>query len=158
MSRELITSWGDYQTAIDRLLSIARQKIRAYDEDLAQFKLESASRMAKLWEIIQGRQPDCLLIIVRNAEPLRQHHPILMKLLADFGHLAHARQSPDHLAHLRDSMLLIDDTHALIRFERDLPRSKLLIDEPDELRPYCKRFAELSGEGGDLIIATPLGL
>ena len=32
MSRELINTWGDYQTAIDRLFALLEQKIFIYDE------------------------------------------------------------------------------------------------------------------------------
>ena len=62
------------------------------------------------------------------------------------------------MAHLRDSMLIIDDKHALIRFERDLPRSKLLVDEIDELKPYLNRFSELVSAGGEPIRTSTLGL
>jgi hypothetical protein len=43
MARELITSWADYQTAIDRLLAIATHHICVYDEDLVMLKLDSAA-------------------------------------------------------------------------------------------------------------------
>ena len=62
------------------------------------------------------------------------------------------------MAHLRDSMLIVDDKHALIRFERDFPRSKLLLDETDELKSYINRFSELSLAGGERVGMTPLGL
>jgi hypothetical protein len=43
MARELITSWADYQAAIDRLLAIATHHICVYDEDLVMLKLDSAA-------------------------------------------------------------------------------------------------------------------
>lgn len=55
-------------------------------------------------------------------------------------------------------MILVDEKYALIRFERDLPRSKLLIDEPDEVRPYLSRFKEIWAEGGEPVSSTTLGL
>ena len=36
MSRELFTSWPEYQLAIDRILALARKQVCIYDEDLAQ--------------------------------------------------------------------------------------------------------------------------
>lgn len=158
MTRELITSWGDYQTAVDRLLGIAGHKICIYDEDLGQLKLDSPPRLAEIRRVLQAEQPANLQIIVRNAEPLRSHSPLLLKLLSDFGHLASAQQSPEDLAHLRDSMLIIDDTHALIRFEQDLPRSKLLINEANELKTYRARFAELCLVSGEFVGNSTLGL
>ena len=158
MARELITSWSDYQSAIDRLLLIAEQKICIYDEDLAQIKLESTERLTQVKRILHAGNTDALQIIVRNGNTLNHRCPLLIKLLSDFSHLATAQQSPPHLAHLRDSMLIVDDKHALIRFERDFPRSKLLIDEAEELKPYRIRFAEFFAENGELIGKTTLGL
>ena len=158
MARELITSWGEYQTAIDRLLFMACQKICIYDEDLGQLKLESSLRLPQIKRILRAGHKESLQIIVRNAERLHNQSPLLIKLLTDFSHLATAQQSPPNMAHLRDSMLIIDDKHALIRFERDLPRSKLLVDEIDELKPYLNRFSALSSAGGEPISTSTLGL
>lgn len=158
MARELITSWADYQMAVDRLLAIACHKISIYDEDLVTLKLESAPRLLHIKRLLQTGQVDSLQIAVRHAEPLRQRHPLLLNKLTTYGHLAVARQTPPQLAHLRDCMILVDDKHALIRFERDQPRSKLLIDEIDELRPYVTRFREIWAEGGESIVNTTLGL
>lgn len=158
MARELITSWIDYQSAIDRLLLAAEQKVCIYDEDLSQLKLDSAQRLPQVKRILHAGGKDALQIIVRNGAPLRNHMPLLINLLSGFGHLATAQQSPPHLAHLRDNMLIVDDKHALIRFERDFPRSKLLIEEAEELKPYFLRFSELRAENGELIGKTTLGL
>ena len=158
MARELITSWEGYQTAIDRLLFMACQKICIYDEDLGQLKLESSLRLPQIKRILRAGHKESLQIIVRNAERLHNQSPLLIKLLTDFSHLATAQQSPPNMAHLRDSMLIIDDKHALIRFERDLPRSKLLVDEIDELKPYLNRYSELSSAGGEPIRTSTLGL
>ena len=55
-------------------------------------------------------------------------------------------------------MILVDDEHALIRFDRNQPRGKLLIDEPDEVMPYRRRFAEIWGRGRNAGHPTTLGL
>jgi hypothetical protein len=158
MARELITSWTDYQLALDRLLAIACHKISIYDEDLVTLKLESAPRLLHIKRVLLAGQDDALQIAVRNAGPVRQKNPLLLNQLTTFGHRASARETPPQLAHLRDSMILVDDKHALIRFERDMPRSKLLIDEIDEIRPYLARFREIWSEGGENITSTALGL
>ncbi len=157
MSRELINTWGDYQIAIDRLFALAQQKIFIYDEDLGLFKLGSVSRLQQLRQLMQAGQRDSLQMLVRNARPVRDN-PLLLQLLGTYGHLASASETAESLAHLRDSMLLIDDRHALIRFERDQPRSKLLIDEPEELAPYLTRFVQIRDEGGEQISNTCTGL
>jgi len=158
MSRELITSWSDYQNAIDRLLCIAQRSIRIYDRDLVIFQLDTLERIELLKRFLQNSDRDALHIVVRDAEPLRHRHPRLTSLLTTYTHLVAAQQTPDQLSHLRDSMLLIDGRHALIRFDQEQPRSKLLIDEPDEMRPYQNRFAEIWAEGGESATGSTLGL
>lgn len=158
MSRELINSWTDYQAAIDRLLAMACHKICIYDKDLVQFKLDSSSRLNELKRVLHSGHDDVLRIALRNAPCLPPQAPQLMGLLSTYSHLAQGQYTPPQLAHLRDSMLLIDSKHALIRFDQDQPRSKLLLDEPAELRPYLLRFGEIWSEGGEPIRNTVMGL
>ncbi|MGE5469927.1 MAG: hypothetical protein ACM3X0_03915 [Bacteroidota bacterium] len=159
MARELITSWGDYQTALDRLLVIAEHKIFIYDEDLGHLALEAPPRLAEIRRVLHAaRGTSQIRLAVRNGEPLRREHPLLMNLLGQFGHCLAAQQTAPQLAHLRDAMIIVDDRHGLIRFERDQARSKLLLDEPDELKGYLARFDEIWREGGESISITTLGL
>lgn len=158
MTRDLITSWSDYQAAAARLLAMAGHKIAIYDEDLASLQLGTTADLSRLQHLLSKGHGMALRIAVRNASHLRQHQPGLLKLLSVFGHRAAAQQTPEQLAHLRDSMLIIDDKHALIRFDREQARSQLLIDEPEELRPYLVRFEEIWSEGGESVSATTLGL
>lgn len=158
MARELITSWGDYQAAIDRLLALASRKICIYDQDIQPLKLESPARLVALQRVLQGPDRDALQIALRDGTALRRDHPLLGRLLTTYGHHAQVQQTAEQLAHLRDSMILVDGKHALIRFDRDQARSKLLIDEADEIRPYLVRFAEILAEGGEPITTSTLGL
>ena len=158
MTRELITCWSDYLAAIDRLLPLAGEKIFIYDEDLSLLKLDARARVDALKRPLQTSRATTLQIAVRNAEPLRRHMPLLIHLLSTYQAQTSARQTLDDIAHLRDSMVIIDDKHALIRFEKNLPRSKLLIDDPEAIRPYLSRFSEICSAGGDLISDSTLGL
>ena len=158
MAYELITTWGEYQSALDRLLGMARRSICIYDEDLSQIKLESPTRLNELRRLLRENQNNALRIAVRNAAPLRQQSPLLATLLGTYSHTAAAQETPATIAHLRDSMILVDDLHALVRFEKDQARSKILTDDPDALRPYINRFNEIWNEGGEVIANTTLGL
>ncbi len=158
MSRELITSWSDYQIAIDRVLSLARKRICIYDEDLVQLHFESPARIAILKLVLSEEKHDCLRIALRNSASLQQHQPLFRNLLKTFSHNSAVQQTPEQLGHLRDSIILVDDAHGLIRFDRDQARSKLLIDENDEVMPYRRRFEEIWAEGGTPVSATTLGL
>ena len=158
MSRELFSSWTDYQSAIDRLLALAVKRIWIYDEDLGKLHLETAERIELLMHPLASSRQDCLRIALRDTAPLQQRQPMVKRLLALHSHNSAAQQTPEQLGHLRDSMILVDDAHALIRFDRDQPRCKLLIDEPEEVMPYRRRFEEIWAEGGIPVATTTLGL
>lgn len=158
MARELFTSWCEYQSGIDRLLALAEHEIRIYDEDIVGLKLEAEPRLDQLKRLLRARRPDSIQVALRNFEPLKRDHPRLLQLLTDYSHCMTVQQTPEHLGHLRDVMILVDGCHGLIRFERDHPRSKLLIGENEELLPYERRFNEIWSEGGTALSITTLGL
>ena len=81
MARELITSWADYQMALDRLLAIACHKISIYDEDLVTLKLESAPRLLHVKRVLEAGPHNSLQIAVRNAKLIRQKNPLILKHL-----------------------------------------------------------------------------
>ena len=56
MTRELITTWADYQMALDRLLALATRQVMIYDEDLKQLSLDGA-RLAHLQRRLRLRDP-----------------------------------------------------------------------------------------------------
>lgn len=158
MCREILNSWEDYRSAVGRVLALATRSIRIYDEDAGQLKLDSATHLESMQQLLQRKQPDSLQIALRDAALFREDLPRLRALLQTYGHLIAIQQTPEHLANLRDSLLIVDDRHALVRFDRDHPRSKLLIDDPEEVQQSLTRFQEIFREGGDPILLSPLGL
>lgn len=158
MARELLTSWGDLQLAVDRLLGLAEREILVFDDDLARFKLDDGPRLEHLKRLLQPRRQDCLRIALQKASTLQRSSPRLMRLLADYSGCMTVLETPEHLNHLRDSMLLVDGRHGIVLFDRNQARLKLLVDETRELEPYLQRFEELWQEGGSPLSATTLGL
>ena len=158
MARELLTSWNEYRSAIDRLLAMVKREIRIYDQNIIELGLDSPPRLEHLKRLLQANLPETFRAALRDCEPLKRDCPRLMRLLADYAHGMTVQQTPEHLAHLRDAMVLIDGRHGLIRFDRDQPRSKLLIGETDELQPYLRRFEDIWAEGGTPLSITTLGL
>lgn len=158
MSREILNSWEGYRSAVGRVLALATRSIRIYDGDAGQLSLDSSGHLAAMQQLLQRKQADSLQIAVRDATLFREGLPRLRTLLQTYGHLVAIQQTPEHLANLRDALLIVDDCHALVRFDRDHPRSKLLIDEPEEVQQSLTRFLEIFREGGDPVSLSPLGL
>jgi hypothetical protein len=158
MSRELITDWGAYQAGFDQLLGLAEHQLFIYDEDLSKLRLDHPTRLAQLKRLLLSAQPGSIRIALRNAEPFRRQQTQLIQLLATYAHIITIQETSQQLSSLRDSMVLVDGQQGLIRFDREQARSKLLLDEATELRPYLLRFDELWREPGDVVSATNLGL
>ncbi|MDD2743053.1 MAG: hypothetical protein PHV02_12320 [Rhodocyclaceae bacterium] len=158
MSRELITDWSTYQASFDQLLGRAKHQLLIYDEDLSQLRLDLPSRLEQLKRLLGDLQPNSIRIALRNAEPLRRQQSHMIQFLATHSHIITIQETNPQLGNLRDAMVLVDNQHGLIRFDREQVRSKLLQDEADDIRPYLLRFDEIWKERGNVLSATTLGL
>ncbi len=158
MSRELIESWTDYALAAERLLMMAKHRLQIYDEDLRALKLGSDDHLSALSTLLAGHGDQPLCIALREASYFETHCPRLKNLFTTWGHRVEIRQAPSSLAHLRDNILIVDGIHALVRLEKSLPRSVLIIDQPEAVAPYAKRFSEIWQESETNLLKKPLGL
>jgi len=158
MARELIESWTDYLAAVDRLLPLAKRQLCIYDDDLAQLGLENSSRQEHLGQLLANAKEQPLRIALRDGAHFQNRSPRLQRLLTPWMHRAEVRQTPPDLAGLRDSMIIVDARHALVRFEKALPRSVLLIDDSVGVMPYLERFEEIWQATRKNLLQTPLGL
>lgn len=157
-SERLLTSWGEYETAIGQILPLAQHSVAIFDRDLTTLRLERPSVSEALAAFLR-RSPDALLrIAVQSAQPLRERSPRLLQMLRWSAHNFHLVEVPPHLARLSDTMLLVDGEHGIIRFHQDHPRGKEILSTPEGCQPYYQRFEEIWAEGGTPISATTLGL
>lgn len=157
-SERLLTSWSEYETAVGQLLPTAENAIAIFDRDLASLRLEKPGHHQALADFLRRAPNVRLRIAVQSAQAIRTHSPRLMQLLQTFAHRFQLVEVPPHLARLSDSMLLIDDASAVVRFHHDHPRSKEILADEDACSPYGKRFEDIWAEGGTPISATTLGL
>lgn len=158
MARELLASWTEFQTGIDRVLALARHEVLVFDHDLSSLRLDAPERVERLRALACSQPPGRVRIALIDSTPFVRDHPRLLRLLSDCGHAVEIHEVADHLAALRDTMLLADSCHGLIRFERSQARSKLLIADPAEVAEPLRRFEAIWNEGGTPLGATTLGL
>lgn len=154
----LITSWTDYATAGQQLISSSTRSLVIFDRDLLSLRLETPVQIAAMTRFLRASPSSTLRIALHTAEPLRQQHPRLLELLRLFAHKFHVIEISGHLANLKDSIIVADDTSSLIRFHHDHARSKLITDDAEASRPYARRFEEIWAEGGTPVSATTTGL
>lgn len=158
MTSTLMTTWAEYDAALDRLLALAQRELCIFDRDLGALKLERNDRSSRLRELLFASPKNRLRIAVQDSTAIVSRLPRLARLLGDSGHNFSILVISESLAHLTDSLVIADDRHALIRFHRDQARSKLIEDDPDQTAPYLHRFEDILGEGGSLFSPRPAGL
>jgi hypothetical protein len=158
MSAELITSWSEHDSSLQRILHLAAQSLCIFDDDLARLKLERPDNAALLRALLAAGGERTLQIVLKNPDPLRRASPRLMQMLATYPQCMTVIECPPHVAALADSLFIVDRRHALVRFSRDYPRCKAIIDDAVQCAPYVHRFAQIIDEGGEQISATTLGL
>lgn len=158
MTSTLCTSWSEYEAAVLSVLGCAERSILIFDHDLQRIPLERAVTCERITAFLHRQPGNRLQVVVQDSDQLVRQSPRVMRLLATYGHAFTLTLAPEHLANLADSMVLVDDRHAAIRFHRDQPRGRLLLDEPEAVQPYQKRFAAIVAEGGSAVLPGIAGL
>lgn len=158
MPAKLITTWSEYEAAVEAVLGQATHALRIFDENLAALKLEHPGRMATLRRFLNSSPKNRLQIAVQNAGHLRLHSPRLMELFATYSHKLQVIECPPHLAALSDSLLLADGRHGLVRFHKTQARAKVFLDDAEECAPYLNRLDQIVEEGGAPVSGSALGL
>ncbi len=158
MKPELITSWAEHRSYLQKILLLATRRIRIFDEDLVELGLEKKENAFFLRRFLSGEHQSKLQIVLRNPEPFRRNSPRLTSLFADYQGKMEVYECDSQLTKLSDAMLLVDDEHALIRFHKDQVRSKAIIDNSSECRPYFSRFEEMLKGGVIALSSMTLGL
>jgi hypothetical protein len=158
MTTELINSWTEHDEALRRLLPQLSRALRIFDEDLSRLNLERREIAESLRAFLLRSPRNTLKIILKDPDPFLRRSPRLVQLLRDYPERMTVSVCPQHLSSLSDSLLLIDDEHALVRFHQDNVRAKAIFADRDECIPYTLRFEEIAREGGEPLATTPLGL
>lgn len=159
MTSKLLTPWSEYDAATQEILDRSTVTLEIFDGDLSSLKLESLSKVAALRALLDShRSPGRLTIVVRKADFVRQYSPRLLNLLSTYAPALTISESPPHLGTLAESLLIADGRHALVRFHRDQPRSRLIVDDQSECAPVVQRFNEIVAAGVQPLSPTTLGL
>ena len=158
MTPRLITSWTDHDNYLQKILLLATRSIRIFDENLSRLGLENPENEFFLRRFLATDRQNTLQIVIQDAQPFRRNSPRLMKLLSDYPEGMSVHECAPHLDTLGDSLFIADDRHALVRFHKEQVRSKAIIDNIAECRPYILRFSEILLEGTTPVSSTTLGL
>lgn len=144
--------------AIDELVTLARRRIRVFDQDLAQTGWNHPSRIDHLSGFLRGTRGRRLDIIVHDTTYLETACPRMLKLLQVYSHAVTIYRTGTEARLATDPLLIVDDRHYLHRFHLAQPRAAMGIEQPEQTRPLATRFDEIWATGEPGINATALGL
>lgn len=154
----LLASEADYRQACDTVIGRAQREIVIFDHNLVPLRLSESNRIEKLAAFLKDDETRRIRVVMHDPDNLEKSAPRLIHLVARFSHAIEVRQSPDNLRHLADTHVLADDQHGVRRFQFDLPRSALILDDPTYIGPWRLRFEELWGLSHPCLRVNTTGL
>ena len=158
MASSIFTTWAEYGAAVTRVIDSADSSIKVFDRDLQRLPFERPEINAQLANFLRRRASNRIQIVVQDSGPLLRYGARLMRLLTSYGHNLQVILATEQTAALTDSLLIVDERHAVIRFHVEQARGKLIMDDAAETRPYAKRFADIVAEGGTAVSPGVPGL
>ncbi|MBS1171955.1 MAG: hypothetical protein H6R12_785 [Proteobacteria bacterium] len=147
-----------YRQAVADLIALAQRELVIFDPDLGETGLESRAGIDNLTRFLNAHRDNTLRAVLHEPGRVERNCPRLMALLKLRGHCISFRQSPEDLRRLTDCFMAADRRHALVRFHADHARGKLLIEQPDDVGGWWKRFDALWEISSPSLSGTTLGI
>lgn len=151
-------TYQDYRRAVADLIALAQRELVIFDSDLGETGFESRAGIESVSRFLNVRRDNTMRVVLHNPDRVERNCPRLMALLKLRGHSISFRQSPEDLRRLTDCFMAADGRHALIRFHADHARGKLLIEQPDDVGGWWKRFDALWEISSPSLSGTTLGI
>jgi hypothetical protein len=158
MTHEIHSTWGEFRYAFRQILRVTRQNLCIFDDNLALLGLQQFEAIELVQRLLARDPVATVRIALRRMDRLRDDHPRLVQLLARQSHRVQTTQIPENLRHLRDTFVISDDEHALVRFDLEHPRHKFILADRAETAPYVQRFSDIWANPGTPFVPVALGL
>lgn len=158
MTHEIHSTWGEYRHAFGQILRLSKQSLYIFDDDLTQLGLQSAESAELVRQMLTKNPVASVRIALRRIDKLRETHPRLVQLVASQSHRIQIAQIPSNLQHLRDTIVVSDNEHTLVRFDLEHARHKFILADVPEVVPYAQRFSEIWATPGTPFAPTAMGL
>lgn len=155
---ERFDSEAGYRMALDAVIALAARELRVFDRDLQRMALADRVRAEALSAWLAADPERRLSIVIHDPDPVQRSMTRLTEMLRRLPGRIEFRQSPEHLRHLSDCLLLADRNHGVVRFHGDHARGKQLRHAPADLAPYWQRFEDLWEVSEPCLSGTVLGL
>jgi hypothetical protein len=158
MTHEIHDTWGEFRSAFRQILGLTQQNLCIFDDDLGQLGLQQLASIEWMLQLLTKNPVATIRIALRRTDRLREEHPRLVQLLEVQSHRVQVMRISEDLRRLRDIFVVSDTEHALVRFDLEQPRHKLILSDAAEVKPYAQRFADIWALPGTPFVPAVLGL
>lgn len=164
--REPETYWcnsrSEFNAAISRIISLARHQIWLLDHNFDDWPFDSASGIGIFSDALQRlreaqNQQAPVTLLVNDPEWIRLNAPRLMAERRRQASAFETRQIPAEYQK-QESLLLVDNQHAVIRPHKSSFRAKVIVAQPSEVEQRAARLRQLRDLAPHCLQATTLGL
>jgi hypothetical protein len=153
-----ISSTADYTEAIDILIELARRRLRIFDYNLEDGGYTTLRRYELLRTFLLASRSNRLEIVLHDSDYLTRFCPRILSLLRQFSHAITIQETTPQAKSIYDPFAIADETCFLHRFQYDIPRALLALNDIAGSHVLIKRFEEIQAASAPAITATTLGL
>jgi hypothetical protein len=148
----------EYEQALDRLISLARGRLRIFDQDLRNQGYNSQERFDSLRQFLLQNRANRLTIILHDDDYLIRECPRMLNLIRQFGHAIDVYRTTEDARGVYDPFAIADMDHYLHRFHYDHPRAALTLNDKEGASDLLRRFNEILEVAESAVPSTTLGL
>lgn len=151
-----IESIAAYEEALDQIIEQAQQRLRIFDNRLAQ-GYNTSKRNELLRSFLLANRANRIQIVLHHTDSLERDCPRLLNLRRQFSHAFSIQQTIEEARSIYDPFVIADEAHYLHRFHYDYIRSSLALNDEEGARTLSERFNEL-WVASAAVATTNLGL
>jgi hypothetical protein len=157
-TRTLLTSYAEYDAAIEAMLGLATEEILVFDPDGAQLGFDRKARAAQLAAFLERSPTSRIRLAVHDEAWIASRCPRLIALMRDFAGRVHVHRTEDDARRAQDCFVVVDHDDCVRRPVAGQPRGVALRAAPHEVALQRVRFEEIWENSVPAVSATTLGL
>ena len=151
------TGKTDYNDFVDKVIALAQQEIRVFDQQLEK-TFNSPARHDALRDFLLANQRNRLRIVVHDASKIERDCPRMLDLLRAFNHAMTIHETRTEAKNVYDLFVIADEVHSVRRFHFNDLRGLYALDDPIEAHTLVERFEEIWEASAPALAPTTIGL
>jgi len=155
--RTPLTGFRDYESAVDRVITMALGRIRIFDRRLCA-DYNATLRIDAMRTFLLANRANRISIVVHDAERIRVDCPRLVSLQRQFANAISIHRTLSLARGVYDPFCVADGSHYARRFHFDSMRGAIALNDAEGAAELVRRFDEIWEVSQAAVTATTLGL